>query len=160
MAWAAKSTPSASGATARLISRCSQAKGRPPAICTPSSSSTAPGAVLELDGVHMAAGRPFAWEHRLISLAVAPDALGVDFAAQAPGSWLLSHIPWTEARHRITARSPDAEAARRLQLPTTTACLQVERWTWRQAEPVTYVRQLFPGDAFDLVAEFTPRGSR
>jgi GntR family histidine utilization transcriptional repressor len=116
----------------------------------------ASGEVLALDGLHMADGRPFALEHRLISLAAAPEAREVDFAREAPGSWLLGHIPWTEARHRITARNAGAEAGRRLATSASTACLQVERWTWRQGEPVTYVRQLFPGELYDLVAEFTP----
>lgn len=118
------------------------------------------GAVLELDGVHLAQGRPFALEHRLISLAAAPEAEAVDFRRDAPGSWLLEHIPWTEARHRIGARNPAAEAARRLRIGAVDACLQVERWTWRQGEPVTYVRQLFPGELYDLVAEFTPGTQR
>ena len=114
------------------------------------------GALLQLDGLHVAQGRPFALEHRLISLAAAPPALEADCSREAPGSWLLGHIPWTEARHRITARNPGLEAARRLGIGPATACLQVERWTWRQGEPVTFVRQLFPGELYDLVAEFAP----
>lgn len=114
------------------------------------------GSLLQIDGLHVAQGRPFALEHRLISLAAAPQALEADFTSEAPGSWLLGHIPWTEARHRITARNPGHEAARRLGIAPSTACLQVERWTWRQGEPVTFVRQLFPGELYDLVAEFAP----
>jgi len=112
--------------------------------------------VLVLDGLHVADGRPFCLEHRLINLAAAPQAAGLDFAAMAPGSWLLGHIPWTQARHRITACSAGA-AATRLQIARSAACLQVERWTWRLGEPVTFARQLFPGDRYDLIAEFSPR---
>jgi GntR family histidine utilization transcriptional repressor len=32
----------------------------------------------------------------------------------------------------------------------------VARRTWRASEPVTWVRQLFPGEAYDLVARFGP----
>jgi GntR family histidine utilization transcriptional repressor len=112
--------------------------------------------VLMLDGLHVAAGRPFALEHRLIGLDAAPAAASADFAAEPPGSWLLHHIPWTDARHRITAQNPTAEAARALDIARGTACLSVERWTWREGQPVTFVQQLFPGDAYDLVADFTP----
>lgn len=112
--------------------------------------------VLVLDGLHVAQGRPFCLEHRLINLATAPQAAGLDFSATAPGSWLLGHIPWTQARHRITACSAGA-ASTRLQIARTAPCLQVERWTWRLGEPVTFVRQLFPGDRYDLIAEFSPR---
>jgi GntR family histidine utilization transcriptional repressor len=116
------------------------------------------GDVLLLDGVHIAADRPFATEHRWISLAAVPEADGVDFAIEAPGSWLLNHIPWTEARHRISARSAGAAASRSLQVARSTACLQVERWTWRRGAAVTFVRQLFPGELYDLTAEFSPVG--
>jgi GntR family histidine utilization transcriptional repressor len=132
---------------------------RPPAS-DEEAGFLATGQVLELDGLHVAQGRPFALEHRLISLAAAPQAAQVDFTAEAPGSWLLGHIPWTEARHRIAARSPGGAAARRLAIGPSAPCLQVERWTWKQSEPVTYVRQLFPGEIYDLVAEFKPTAER
>jgi len=113
------------------------------------------GEVLVLEGLHVAQDRPFCLEHRLINLAAAPQAADVDFTVVAPGSWLLGHIPWTQARHRITARSAEAASAA-LQIGRATACLQVERWTWRLGEPVTFARQLFPGDRYDLVAQFSP----
>lgn len=114
------------------------------------------GARFAIDGVHVASDRPFAHEHRLISLDAAPGAADADFGERSPGSWLLDNVPWTMARHRITARQA-GDLAMALGVPRVLACLQVERWTWRQADPVTYVRQLFPGDRYDLVAEFAPR---
>jgi len=114
------------------------------------------GEQLAIDGVHVASDEPFAHEHRVISLATAPAARDADFGGRSPGAWLLENVPWTVARHRITAR-PAAELAAALGVRRTTACLQVERWTWRQDAPVTYVRQVFPGDRYDLVAEFAPR---
>ncbi len=114
------------------------------------------GDVLALEGVHRAAGRPFALERRIIALAEVPQAAQTDFAHMAPGSWLLAHVPWSEARHRIGAVPAAAAAARRLAISKGAACLQVERWTWRMKAGVTFVRQTFPGDRFDLVAEFAP----
>jgi GntR family transcriptional regulator, histidine utilization repressor len=116
----------------------------------------ATGKVLALEGLHSAAGAPFAFEARILNLAAAPEAEAQDFSAQAPGSWLLSHIPWTQARHRITAIAADRSTAKRLDIAPGHPCLQVERWTWRQRDGVTYVRQVFPGDRYDLVAQFTP----
>ena len=40
-----------------------------------------------------------------------------------------------------------------------TACLVIDRQTWRGEQPITWVRQMFLGDAYDLVARFAP-GSR
>ena len=117
------------------------------------------GAGLALDCLHLADGQPLALERRVISLNTASRAAEVDFARVSPGGWLLRHVPWTEAEHRISAVNPDREEARLLKVKTTEACLCVRRWTWRVGEGVTYVSQLFPGDAYDLVARFTPGAS-
>lgn len=111
---------------------------------------------LRLEGVHLASGDPFARETRWVLLDTVPEAEAVDFATQAPGSWLLAHVPWTDARHRISAVGATAPVARALRVGAGTPCLQVERWTWRQGRPVTFARQVFPGDRYDLVAEFRP----
>lgn len=115
----------------------------------------APAALL-VTGVHHEDSAPFALEWRLISLAAVPGAAAERFADMAPGSWLLARIGWTDARHRIRAVPADPPAARALDVARGTACLQVERWTWAAGAPVTYVRQTFPGDRYDLVASFTP----
>jgi GntR family histidine utilization transcriptional repressor len=115
------------------------------------------GKVLALGCRHLADGRPYAFETRLISLGAVPEAAKADFAAEPPGSWLLAHVPWTEAEHRITARAADAATAELLGLEAGAACLSLERWTWRQREGVTYARQLFPGDSGGLVAHFKAR---
>jgi GntR family histidine utilization transcriptional repressor len=114
------------------------------------------GRVLILDGLHVADRRPFCFEHRIIALGAAPEAEDIDFTNRAPGSWLLGHIPWSEARHRVTACNAGTMGAR-LGIARTAACLSVERWTWRLGEPVTFVRQVFPGDRYDLIAQFSPR---
>ncbi|MBS9475751.1 histidine utilization repressor [Ancylobacter radicis] len=112
--------------------------------------------VLDLSCLHLANGRPLALEARLISLAAVPEAADADFAATPPGSWLLRHVPWTEAEHRISAVGASAREAEALGLAKGAACLSLERRTWRAGDTVTYVRQLFRGDVYDLVARFAP----
>lgn len=114
------------------------------------------GKLLALEGVHDAGGRPFALERRLISLKTAPDAATADLSATPPGAWLLDHVAWTEAESRISAVNADAEIAALLDLDEGAACLVVDRRTWRAGEHVTRVRQVFPGEAYDLVARFGP----
>lgn len=117
----------------------------------------APGdKVLALRCLHRAAGRPFALEERLVNLAAAPEARDVDFAATPPGGWLLSHVPWTEAEHRIGAAAASRATARALAIPAGAACLVLDRRTWRGPDRITDVRLTFPGEAYDLVARFTP----
>jgi GntR family histidine utilization transcriptional repressor len=98
---------------------------------------------LVVTGVHHAADRPLCLETRTIFLAAVPQAGNESFAQVSPGGWLLSHVPWTRAQHGIRAVEGKA-------------CLLIERRTWRIDTPVTRVEQLFPGDRYDLTAEFKP----
>lgn len=111
------------------------------------------GAVLALRAVHRADGEAFALEERLINLALVPVARDVDFVRESPGRWLLGHVPWTDAKHRITAAAATPETSSLLGVADGAPCLVVERWTWRTAERITYVRQTYPGD-HELTARF------
>ena len=115
------------------------------------------GPWLRLCGVHYAGADPFGWEERWLDLSTVPEAREVDFSALAPGTWLLDHVPWTDARHRISAVPASPAIARHLRIAAHAACLQIERWTWRNGAPVTVAQQVFPGDRYDLVEDFTPR---
>jgi len=123
----------------------------------PEERALAPeGDLLVLRCRHLAGGLPFAMEHRLINLSAVPAAARTSFAATSPGAWLLAHVAWTQAEHRISAANATRTVARRLDVETGAACLVLERRTWRGDERITYVRQIFPGHAYDLVARFAP----
>ena len=117
------------------------------------------GKLLSLRCVHLADGRPYAVEARLINLAAVPAARDADFSVIPPGSWLLAHVPWTEAEHRITAAAA-GDAAALLEVRADKPCLVLERWTWRESESITYVRTVFHGDNFDLTARFASQTAR
>jgi GntR family histidine utilization transcriptional repressor len=116
-----------------------------------------PAPVLALRCLHRASGRPFALEERLINLETVPEAEAVDFERTAPGSWLLGHVPWTEAEHRISAANVARPVAALLGIGATAACLVLERRTWRGEDRITHVRLVFPGEAYDLIARFSPQ---
>lgn len=107
-------------------------------------------------GIHQGQNGPFAYEDRLINISTVAEAAHADFTAQSPSSWLISSVPWTQARHKISAVGANADVSLHLAIPRNTPCLQVERWTWRTGEPVTFVCQTFRGDRFDLIATFEP----
>ena len=111
------------------------------------------GCLLSLRCVHLADGKPYAVEDRLINLTAVPSARDADFSTVPPGTWLLAHVPWTEAEHRITAAEA-GEVAPLLDVEAAKPCLVLERWTWRESESITYVRLVFHGDNFDLTARF------
>ncbi|MHB1205810.1 MAG: histidine utilization repressor [Rhodospirillaceae bacterium] len=119
----------------------------------------APGPVLELVCCHYAGRQPFCFEERLINLAAVPEAGEENFAAQAPGSWLMSHIPWTAAEHRIQATEASAPASDALKLAPGKPCLVIERRTWSSDHTVTFVRLTYPGNLHELIARFAPAQS-
>lgn len=117
------------------------------------------GRLIDLKGLHFANQHPLALETRQVSLAAVPEIAEADFGSEAPGSWLLRHIPWTEAETAITAIGAAPREAELLGIAPGAACLCVERYTWRGSSPITHVRQLFPGDAYQMSARFGPRGT-
>ncbi|MGB3392257.1 MAG: histidine utilization repressor [Stenotrophomonas sp.] len=112
--------------------------------------------LLAMRCLHLADDRPLALERRLINPEAVPETLAVDFSLHAPGSWLLQNVSWTRGQHRISAVAADADEAALLQVPVGTACLVIDRQTWLGEQPITWVRQMFLGDAYDLVARFAP----
>ncbi len=112
------------------------------------------GRVLYICGVHFAADKPLAVEHRLINLAAVPQAETADFSHTSPGHWLLHAVPWTHAENQISAVNALPDATALLKAPKGIACLVVERKTWRESDRITSVRQIFNGDSYRLVAKF------
>lgn len=108
--------------------------------------------------LHAVDGRPVMLEDRHIFLDAVPDAEATDFGAESPGSWLIAHVPWTDAEHRISSVAAETEAAGFLATPRGSPCLLLERRTRREGKTVTIVRQLFRGDSIDLTARFSPSG--
>ena len=114
------------------------------------------GKLLAMRCLHLADGKPLALERRLINPEAVPETLKVDFSIHAPGSWLLQNVSWTRGQHRISAVAATADEAALLKVPVGTACLVIDRQTWRGELPITWVRQMFLGDAYDLIARFAP----
>jgi GntR family transcriptional regulator, histidine utilization repressor len=110
--------------------------------------------VLAIECRHLADGRPFAWERRLVNLAAVPAMATVDLALQPPGSWLLAHVRWTQAEHRISAIAADGRSAQVLDIEVGAACLVINRQTWRVRQLITTVQLIYPGSVYELVARF------
>jgi len=112
------------------------------------------GKVVAIACRHCADGVPFAVEDRLIDLDAVPEATAANFAAEPPGSWLLHHVPWTEAEHSIRAIVADEETAAALDIAVGAPCLVIDRRTFRSGRTLTAVRLLYPGESHKLVARF------
>jgi GntR family histidine utilization transcriptional repressor len=112
------------------------------------------GELLMLTVRHFSDGEPLQIERRLINLAAAPAARDESFATLPPGSWLIRSVAWSEAEHVILAEGASPEMARLLGVEAGSACLVVERRTWRESLPVTWARLVHPGDKRRLVGRF------
>lgn len=115
--------------------------------------------VIDLQCRHFAGRRPFTYEERLINLAAVPEAATQPFDKVAPGPWLIERVPWSAAEHRIQAIGADAEIANVLEISEGTPCLQIDRRTRMNGIYVTLVRLVYPGQTFELVANFAPMQS-
>ncbi len=106
--------------------------------------------------LHLADNRPFQFEERIVDSIAAPGIVDQPLDDVSPGQWLLANVPWTEARHRISARGVPADIAGYLGIAQDAACLVVERRTWNGAMPVTLVRFWHPGDDHQIEGRFRP----
>lgn len=112
--------------------------------------------VLVLSSLHTADERPFCYEQRVINLDAVPSAEAGPFDIRAAGPWLIEHVPWTEARHAISAKSADDTLAPLLGVKPGLACLVIERRTWANGRPITRVMLNYPGPLREVVATFKP----
>ncbi len=112
--------------------------------------------VIHIQCRHLADGAPVLFEDRYINLKAVPTATDEPFNETSPGSWLLEHVPWTEAEHAIYAVSADPSLAEHLHIAVAEACLRIERRTWADDETVTFVHLTYPGNRRTLVGRFQP----
>ncbi|TNM63997.1 histidine utilization repressor [Aliirhizobium smilacinae] len=112
--------------------------------------------VTDITCLHYAGEQPFCLEQRLINLDAVPDAGTESFEALPPGPWLLEHVPWSAAEHRIAALGAGTTEASYLAIPLGSPVLVVVRQTWRFDHSVTSVRLTYPGKSHTLTARFTP----
>ncbi|CAM4200434.1 histidine utilization repressor [Comamonas aquatilis] len=114
------------------------------------------GPVVHALCLHMAGSRPFCIEDRLINLESVPDAEHEMFTEHSPSSWMVNHVPWSSAEHRIRAEAASEETAARLQVAPASPCLVIDRRTWTGTLPITFVRLTYPADLYELEAHFSP----
>lgn len=93
--------------------------------------------------LHLADGVPYQYEDRWISLDAVPAARDADLTEEGPNEWLVRHVPFSTAQISFSACAAEEEAATALGCAPGDALFQVERRTWREETPVTYVRMLF-----------------
>jgi len=106
-----------------------------------------PGAqVLHLHCMHYADNRPFQFEQRWINISAVPEVVEADFKTVGPNEWLLAQVPFSNAEIAFSAVAANDQMAEFLTCPTGAPLFQMERTTWFQQQPVTFVRMTFHSD--------------
>ncbi|MGR3761390.1 GntR family transcriptional regulator [Roseobacteraceae bacterium NS-SX3] len=107
----------------------------------------APGSsVLHLHCMHYADNKPFHFEERWINIAAVPHVTEADFTRTGPNEWLLAEVPFSNAEIAFSAVAADAQKAEFLGTAAGAPLFRLERTTWFQDQPVTFVRMYFhPG---------------
>lgn len=111
--------------------------------------------VLSMELVHFADRLPFALETRQINLASVPEAERQPFLEEPPGSWLLQHVPWSDAEHNIRAIVADGVIGKALHIEPGSACMTIARRTWRLQKLITFVRLVYPGERHRFNVRFS-----
>ncbi|MEP1322510.1 UTRA domain-containing protein [Nisaea sp.] len=101
---------------------------------------------LHIRGVHRADGQPFLYEDRWVNLEAVPEFGEADFATISPNEWLVRNQPFTSGDISFLAENASATQAKALETDEGMALFAIERITWNDAEPITFVRLAYrPG---------------
>lgn len=100
---------------------------------------------LHLRCLHLADGVPYLAEDRWLnpSVLLAPSP---DFAIISANEWLVSHVSYARGDIAFSAANATLGEAEMLDVPVAAALFIIERSTWGEAAPITWVRLAYaPG---------------
>lgn len=92
-----------------------------------------------VETLHLADGRPFAFETRWLNDAVLPAPLP-DFTAISVNEWLVGTVAYTTGDIAFSAEGASAREAEAMGTAIGVALFITERSTWTQGAPITLVR--------------------
>lgn len=95
--------------------------------------------MLHLLAVHLMDGAPYVLEDRWISLDTVPSARDVDFATCSANEWLLENVAYSKAQLSIVAAQCGPQEQAYFDAEKGTPLLQLDRATWNDDAPVTFV---------------------
>lgn len=115
-------------------------------------------AIKRIQCLHSIDHEPYALENRIIMLDIVPQARDESFDTLSPGQWMISQMPWSEAKHVIQALSADAQMARLLETKRNAACLKLIRQTFLIQSTINYTEIIYVGDRYQFSGSFISGG--
>ena len=95
--------------------------------------------LLYLETLHLADGKPFAFETRWLNSEILPRPMP-DFQSLSANEWLVAHVAYVTGDIAFTAEGAGARDAAVLGVPVGAALFITERMTWTAESPITFVR--------------------
>lgn len=96
--------------------------------------------------LHLSDHEPFMYEDRWINIIALPEILDVDFTSINANEWLVGHAPYSRGELSILSCPATQDDARHLGIDEGQPILIVERTTWSETQPMTFVRLAYrPG---------------
>ena len=103
--------------------------------------------------LHLADGRPYQYEDRLINLDAVPDAADHDFTEMSPNEWLIERVPYSAVRTALKAEAANETQARYLKVKRNSPVFVIERQTQLDHQPITFVTMSHPSANFSIVTQ-------
>lgn len=110
--------------------------GMPPVPVASRAGTT--GRMLYLETLHLADGRPFAFEARWLNTAIVPEL--PDFGLVSANEWLVTNVRYTRGDISFSAEGASAREAAVLGVEAGTALFVTDRATWADDQVITVVR--------------------
>lgn len=92
-----------------------------------------------LESLHLADGRPFAFERRWVNLSTVPSFTEADLSELSANEWLVRRVPFSRGEVSLTASQADARLAAMLDVARGEALFTMERTTWFEDHAVTAI---------------------
>lgn len=100
--------------------------------------------LLHVVALHLADGAPYAHEDRWVDTETVPGFAALDLTQQSANAWLVQNVPYTRGTLTLSAAAAGPETAQALGCAPGAALFTLERTTWKEAHPITWVRLSYP----------------
>ena len=106
--------------------------------------------------LHEENGVPIQLEERYVNPVGAPDYGCIDLEKSTPSEFLLANVPLQRVRHTVRTTMPSENVSQKLGMSPNVPCLILDRKTWSQSTPISFVHLYHSGDTYALSDTFLP----
>ena len=106
--------------------------------------------------LHEENGVPIQLEERYVNPIGVPNYGSIDLEKFTPSEFLLANVPLQRVRHTVRTTMPSQNVIQKLCMSINVPCLILDRKTWSQGTPISFVHLYHSGDVYTLSDTFSP----